>query len=172
MIGKAIKSLSLAAVCALLVSACGPTGMISLSRGANPYFEDAMDAQKHGRLSEAVENYSKYIEYNRNYPDILGPAYYNRANVYSSMKEYDKALADYSQAIHSGGKDLWIYYMERGVCYYDIRQPDLAIADFDQVLAQNPDYGPAYYFRAQCWKLKDDPEKALADLENAKKFKK
>lgn len=171
MIGKAWKTAAAAVGCALLLSACGPGGMMTLSQGATPYFDQAMDAQKHGRFSEAVENYSKYIEYNRNYPNILGPAYYNRANVYSSMKEFDKALADYSQAIHSGGNDQWMYYMQRGVCYYDIRQPDLAIADFDQVLAENPGYGPAYYFRAQCWKLKDEPDKALADLESAKKYK-
>lgn len=59
------------------------------------------------------------------------------------------------------------YLLGRGVEHEQRGEYRQAIAEFDQVIENNPWLAEAYYRRAKCHKLLDDEDAALADYQNA-----
>jgi len=64
-------------------------------------------------------------------------AYRNRANLYFNKHDWDKAIADYTQAIRLDPNDDE-KYNDRGAAYYNKGDFDSAIADFESALRINP----------------------------------
>jgi len=87
------------------------------------------DRLKQGDYPGAIEALTKTIERD---PINFG-AYLNRGVAYANLKEFDKAIADYSRAIEivpGFGRA----YHDRGHVYAALKQYDRAIADYDQAL--------------------------------------
>ena len=63
--------------------------------------------------------------------------YVNRGNGYARKKQYDRAIADFSQAIKLN-PELWQYFYNRGKVYSEKRDYDRAITDFTQSIKLNP----------------------------------
>ena len=61
-------------------------------------------------------------------------------------KEYDKAIADYGEAIRLDPKDAFAYN-SRGLAWYSKKEYDKAIADYDEAIRLKPDFAVAYYNR-------------------------
>ena len=114
--------------------------------------------------------------------DALVDAHTNRGLAYDSKGDYDRAIADYDQAIrlnltgacdrqprqgHSGVcpdiDSLSFAYSIRGKAYYKKGDYDRAIADYDQTIRLNPNCG-AHFDRAVAYTKKADTEKALSDF--------
>ena len=130
---------------------------------------EGMAFYRTGKYKEAIDAYTRAIEldpqnkiaYNESkklylgYKNIveLDPqnslAYNNRGNAYSNIKEYTKALEDYTRAIELDPRNAIAYY-NRGNTYYDVKQYEQAIENYYQALMLNPLYANAYGGRGLC----------------------
>ena len=93
-------------------------------------------------------------------------AHYNRGIAYQSKSDYDRAIADFNQAIALHPKDAVAYY-NRGIAYKAEGDLDRAIADFNQSIAINPKYMAPYFSRGRLDLFIGALPKALADLNQA-----
>ena len=58
-------------------------------------------------------------------------------------------------------------YINRGNCYYDTGNIDLAIRDFDQALAIDPNYASAYSNRGTAYKHRGNLDRAIRDYDRS-----
>ena len=81
------------------------------------------------------------------------------------MKDYDKAIADYDQAIRMAQRPN--FFTNRGDSYQFKGELGTALADYDTALRLDPNFAQAYNNRAVLYKKMGDRAKALADYEAA-----
>lgn len=116
-------------------------------------------------LEKAVAYFTDEL---RNNP--TADAYASRGNVWRQKKEYDIAIADYSEAIRLNPTADWIYN-NRGNCWLDKREWEKAIADFNESLRlKNDGSGETaitYNNRGLAWAKKKEYDKAIEDLSEA-----
>ncbi len=79
-----------------------------------------------------------------------GAAFYNRACLYASKGELDRALKDYTEAIRINSENADAYY-NRGMVRVKLKQYDLAIQDFQKVISLKPDFDDAYCNRGNTY---------------------
>ena len=93
-------------------------------------------------------------------------ACYNGGNSYFNRGEWDKAIADYNQAIKLDSK-----YAEahnnRGNTYFNKGDLNRAIADYNQAIRINPKFVLAYRNRGRAYKNKGELDRAVADYNQA-----
>ncbi len=82
------------------------------------------------------------------------------------MKEYDKAIADFTEAIRLEPK-VAARYAGRGQARYDKGEHDKAIADCNEAIRLDLRNEWAYRVRGQCWRKKAQNDKAIADFTEA-----
>ena len=92
-----------------------------------------------------------------------GAAYKQQALAAAQKGDYDKALAEFSQAIQADPKDPELYNNRGGIYTFKGRY-DLALADFNQALQLKPRYANAYYNRGLAYYHQKLHEKAIADF--------
>lgn len=63
----------------------------------------------------------------------LAEAYYNRGNTHATLNEYDRAIADYTQAI-TIDPNLVQAYNKRGLTYHKLGRYEEALADYTQAI--------------------------------------
>jgi tetratricopeptide (TPR) repeat protein len=100
---------------------------------------------------------------------------------YYFEKDYERAIADFSEAIRLGPKRgifVWRVHVNRGYAYYRKGDIDRAIADFGEAIRLYPsdpsggDHSDASYFgRGLAYAAKGDGTKAKADLDMGSKLK-
>lgn len=90
----------------------------------------------------------------------------SRANVYSDLKRYDLALADYTAALSIEPNDAAHLY-NRGNALYQLGLFDAALGDYNRALELAPDHWKAYHNRGMIYKKRDDLEGALKDFNKA-----
>ena len=97
--------------------------------------------------------------------------YDNRARGWLAQNDYDKAIADYNQALqvlHSyDTTNLATTYSNRAVIWHLKGEYEKAIADYNQAIALNPADAYAYNNRGFAWNAKGDYDKALVDYNQA-----
>lgn len=104
---------------------------------------------KNGNYKQAIEYFSKAIEYNPKDASL----YNNRGLAYYNLQQYDKAIADYTKAIEIR-PDFADAYYNRGLAYfkkgssYNLEPRRKAISDFTKAIELRPDFVDAYYMRA------------------------
>ena len=77
-------------------------------------------------------------------------AYQGRGRVWSQKKDYDKALADYNEAIRLNSKYAPAF-ISRGNAWRAKQEYDKAIADYNEAIRLDPKYALAYNNRAWLW---------------------
>jgi tetratricopeptide (TPR) repeat protein len=94
-------------------------------------------------------------------------AFYNRGGIYKQRKDYDRAIADYSEAVKIDPQYVNAY-INRGMAYDSKGDNDAAAADFSRAIELKPDEPLAYYDRGyiRSWE-KHDYDGAIADLSKA-----
>src|SRR5258708_16457265 len=75
---------------------------------------------------------------------------FKRAEHDMDAKQYDKAIADYTEAIRLKPDYADAHY-NRGNAYYYLQQYDEAVADYSEVIRLKPDYADAYYNRGDAY---------------------
>ena len=98
----------------------------------------------------------------------LDPAtiYLYRGNTYYYKKEYDRAIADFNQALQLNPKSA-LTFNNRGLAYNNKKEYYLAIADYNQALQLNPKYALAFYNRGNTYYAKKEYDRAIADFNQA-----
>ncbi len=96
----------------------------------------------------------------------LESLYTLRGNTYKWLKEYERAIADFDQALAVNPEDAHAY-VGRGSAYWGQREPEAALADLDQAIALDPNIPLAYYNRGLVYFLLGQLDEALPDLDRA-----
>lgn len=89
-----------------------------------------------------------------------------RGVVYHELNEPAQAEAAFEVARSLYDAD-FDFFLERGVRYLRVGNLDMAGADAEQAIAENPQSGHGYYLRANVATRREDYAAALADLERA-----
>lgn len=89
----------------------------------------------------------------------------SRADCYFQLTDFENAMNDYEAAIKLY-PDSTFAYLSRAMNVYDL-DLDMSIADFTVVLSKDPNNTYALYGRGNCYRLKKDYKKAMADIDRA-----
>lgn len=101
--------------------------------------DDKLKFQSAGADAELIAIIGKYYR-----PDQDAVKYYNQGTEHDQSESFDKAVADYSNAIRLDPKYADAYY-GRGRDYLRSGRTEEAEKDFNEVIRLKPDYGDAYY---------------------------
>lgn len=93
----------------------------------------------------------------------LAVAYNNRGNAYSTLKQHEKAIGDFSKAIELNPKEAGFYF-NRGSTYLKLNRYKKAIEDFDRAIKLNPSSTEAYLNRDAAYQYLSQYEKAIKDF--------
>jgi tetratricopeptide (TPR) repeat protein len=114
-------------------------------------------------VARKIEILSDYIRRGASRPDM---AHAFRGDAYAGLGDYERAIADYTEAIEGDPKAA-SYRYRRGLMYSACGRWDEAIADFTEAIRNRPKYGHAYAARGSCYGRKGRYARALADLDEA-----
>jgi regulator of sirC expression with transglutaminase-like and TPR domain len=97
-------------------------------------------------------------------------ALYNRAWLYASRNDFEKAVEDYTKAIQidKGQADI---YFNRGLLYVKMEKYDLAVKDFDEAIKLNPSDADAYCNRGGVNNQLGKADLAIRDYTEALKIR-
>jgi len=90
---------------------------------------------------------------------------YNRGKATLRQKNYDKAIADFTEVIRMDPNYVDAYWM-RGLTYNEKKDYDRSIADFTEVIRLAPNHTAGYKARGAAFYLKNDYARAKADFES------
>jgi S1-C subfamily serine protease len=93
-------------------------------------------------------------------------AYYQRGSYYLKSRRFDRALADFDEAIRLDDK-LAVSYCDRAVVHVIRGEQDRAIADCDLALQLDPKLAAAHCHRAAAWSGKGMQDRAITDCDAA-----
>lgn len=83
-----------------------------------------------------------------------------------SKRDYDQAIADFSEAIRLSPR-YRSAYVNRASAWYNQREYDKSIADYDQAILLDPKDFATHFNRALNWNAKGQYEQAIADYTKA-----
>jgi tetratricopeptide (TPR) repeat protein len=94
------------------------------------------------------------------------PEHLTQGNAWYKKKEYDKALAEYNQAVRHDPKSA-IAFFSRGVVWHDKKEYAKALDDYAEAIRLDPQFAWPFFNRGLVWKAKLDYAKALEDFNEA-----
>jgi tetratricopeptide (TPR) repeat protein len=89
-----------------------------------------------------------------------------RGLAWQNKGEFDRAIADYSEAIRIE-PDFAPVYSNRGSVWMEKGERDRAIADYNEAIRLVPKFALAYNSRGLAWQAKGDYDRAIADFDKA-----
>jgi tetratricopeptide (TPR) repeat protein len=116
------------------------------------------------RLDDAVEYFTAQLGRHSN-----SFAYSGRAMAWLLQGDYDRSIADYTEAIRLDPNNATTFY-NRGVATGHKRDFEKAIADYSEAIRLNPKFVEAYHNRADSYAKVKDHDKAIADYSEAIRF--
>jgi tetratricopeptide (TPR) repeat protein len=120
-------------------------------------------------INQRIDACSAVIKAGRDKGDTLAEVFNNRGIAHRLDGDYDRAIADYSQAIKLNGK-LASAFNNRGVSYDKKGEYDRAIQDYEQALKVKAT--PEVYFnRGNAYLAKNQYDHAIDDYNQAIKLK-
>ncbi|MCF8128751.1 MAG: DUF898 family protein [Deltaproteobacteria bacterium] len=96
-------------------------------------------------------------------------AYYNRAFLYASKGEFNRAIKDYTEAIRINPNNADAYY-NRGMAWVALKNYDKAVRDFGKVVAIKPSFEDAYCNRGNGYYSLGKYDLAVRDYDKALKI--
>lgn len=93
-------------------------------------------------------------------------AFYNRGLAYKRKEDYDRAIADFTDAIRLDPSDADMF-RNRGSAYDDAEQYDRALADYDQSIKLDPSSASSFVNRGVTHANKGDDDRAIRDFDEA-----
>jgi lipoprotein NlpI len=149
-------------ICSLLVISFGDFSM------ANGY-DDAqagITELKNGNNAGAILLLTRAIDSGQILNDDRAIAYFNRGLAWANNGKYNKAIADYNDAIRFN-PHLADAFHGRGVAWVKKGEYDNAIADFNNAIRFNAQDAEAFDGRGVAWASKGENDKAIADFNEA-----
>ena len=99
----------------------------------------------------------------------LSRVFYNRGIAYAKKSQYDRAIADFNQAIRLDPDSIFALN-NRGAAYARKGQYDDAIADFNEAIRINASYAITYNNRGIAYAKKGQYDRAIEDFDQAIRF--
>jgi tetratricopeptide (TPR) repeat protein len=130
---------------------------------------DACGLKNNPTNEQQVDGCTAVIQSNWYSGSSLAAAFYNRANAYSRLGDFDRSIQDYDQAIKIDPNFANAFY-NRGNAYGNKGQFDRAIQDFDQAIKIDPKSAFAFRSRSIAKARKGDKAGAAADLAQARRL--
>uniref|UniRef100_UPI00301328B7 tetratricopeptide repeat protein n=1 Tax=Methylobacterium nigriterrae TaxID=3127512 RepID=UPI00301328B7 len=132
---------------------------IALAAGLNAQAAKALDTSGDNAIAAPTENI-------RRSPDN---AVYrnNRGLAYLQKDDYDRAIADFNEAIRLWPMKSAAAFNNRAMAFSGKGQHDRAIADFNRSIQIDPQNAWTYNSRGTAFKAKGDARRALADYSEA-----
>lgn len=96
-------------------------------------------------------------------------AFYCRGVALQAERDYDRAIADYTDALHLKPDFAHAFY-NRGLAHQIEGDYDSAISDYTEAIRLNPTYFRAYKNRGLAYKAKGDMSAANSDLTEASRL--
>ena len=96
----------------------------------------------------------------------LAVAFANRGLAYKSKGQWNRAIADFSEAIRLK-PDFVTAFNNRGNIYYGKGQFDRAIKDYDKAIRLKPDLAEAFSNRGNVYRKKGQFDRAIKDYDKA-----
>ena len=118
-----------------------------------PFLKRKIDISTTKNYDKAIRCHAEIIRITDNVKS-RALVFYSRRNTYAKKSNYEKAIADYNQAIELE-PDLAKAYTNRGNLFSKLEQYDKAEADYNQAIELEPDYVNAYHNRAISMARKD-----------------
>lgn len=119
--------------------------------------------RRQGELDRAIADISEAIALA---PPDLDHYYNTRGNFYLEKKDYERALADYNEAIRRRADNAYAWN-NAGLARRAKGEYAKAVENFTRAIALDPAYPNAYENRARTWTDQHDYDRALADYERA-----
>lgn len=113
---------------------------------------------------------TRNIESGRFIGQNLATAFTNRGLAYKSKGQWDKAIADFSEAIRLK-PDFATAFNSRGNSYYGKGHFDRAIEDYDKAIELNPELVEAFTNRGNVFRKKGHFDRAIKDYDKAIELK-
>ncbi|MBI9077247.1 MAG: tetratricopeptide repeat protein [Desulfatibacillum sp.] len=153
-------------LCAMVAASCASAPTPQEPVPGTTYFERAIDAAGKGRYLAAIDQYTRYIDLHKDAPQYAVPALNNRGTVYWTLKRYNEAIEDFSQAIEMDTASAPTF-INRGNVYADMNEMDKAIQDYTQAIDLDANNGLAYSNRGLAWSALKRFDMAIPDLDKA-----
>jgi tetratricopeptide (TPR) repeat protein len=90
----------------------------------------------------------------------------DRGRSYLATKDYDRAVADFNEAVRLDAEYVPAL-KNRAAAYYERREYGQAIADYDKAIHLEPEYAEHFYNRAGAYLATQDYNRAIADFTKA-----
>jgi tetratricopeptide (TPR) repeat protein len=99
-------------------------------------------------------------------PHTRAITYYSRGNAYFLLRQFRRAVADYTQATRLNPRYFRAHY-NRGLTYVRLKQYPQAIASWDQAIRLSPRDPDAYYYRGLTYHRLGDRRLAITQYSRA-----
>jgi tetratricopeptide (TPR) repeat protein len=120
-----------------------------------------------GQTTRAIDDFTAAIRLN---PDHSDP-YIHRGLEWVKQREFNRAIADFSDAIARDPSRAFLALNDRGNAYEAVGEYDRAIEDYARVIQLDPSDAAAYYNRAGAEYAKFDFDRAIEDYSRAIRLK-
>jgi tetratricopeptide (TPR) repeat protein len=131
-----------------------------------PTDQDEDDCTRSLDPEKIIPACTKLAEDRSDTPHNRAVAYYDRGNAYKNRQQYDRALADYSDALKLDPKYAHAY-LNRGISFAGKGDSRSALADLTHAIQLDPGQKFAYFNRGLVYRAEGDYRAAIADYDAA-----
>ena len=116
-----------------------------------------------GETDRSIDDFDAAIRANADF----GSAYIYRGLAWVKKRDYNRAIADFTEASSRDATYAFLALSNRGNVYNIIGEYDRAVEDFGHSIQLNPDYAEAHSNRGIAYLAKGEIDKALTDFGDA-----
>lgn len=156
---KALPRMLVALCLAAAASAATPRGIDELKACPGPHEQADHD--------QAIRSYTKVIASGELRGAGLARAFFCRGNSWYFKRDFDRAIADYSEAIRLDPQSAEALTQRAFIWAEHKNDFERAIADFSASIRLNPRDAPLFAYRGAVWRRKKDFGRAIADYSEA-----
>lgn len=140
------------------------TEAIRLDSGvASYYFNRGVKLAARDQQARAIDDYNEALRLDSEYTEAV---YTYRGRAWSDLKQYEKAIADFTELVRLKPDDDTAF-RDRGHAWYGAGDLDKSISDYNEAIRLNPEYAHNYVLRGYAFQARGELASAISDLSEA-----